>query len=97
MKIESSFIKRVGHATVLFSILGLGSPGVFATEETAGVPESDAIKSEECLAFEKDIDADLGDVLKAGCEPTLAQMSALMDNPLGNVAMLFTQFDYYKM
>jgi hypothetical protein len=24
-------------------------------------------------------------------------MSALMDNPLGNVAMLFTQFDYYKM
>ena len=24
-------------------------------------------------------------------------MSALMDNPLGNVAMLFTQFDVYLM
>ena len=24
-------------------------------------------------------------------------MSALMDNPLGNVAMLFTQFDLYRM
>ena len=54
-------------------------------------------RSEECLAFAKDIDADLGEVIRAGCKPTLAQMSALMDNPLGNVAMLFTQFDLYKM
>jgi len=54
-------------------------------------------KSAQCAEFAKDINADLGDVLRAGCEPTLAQMSALMDNPLGNVAMLFTQFDLYKM
>lgn len=53
--------------------------------------------TEECRAFAADPDADLGEVLKAGCEPTLAQMSALMDNPLGNVAMLFTQFDVYNM
>ena len=50
-----------------------------------------------CLEFAKDNDADLGAVMQAGCEPTLAQMSKLMDNPLGNVAMLFTQFDLYKM
>jgi hypothetical protein len=59
--------------------------------------EADAPKSAQCAEFEKDIDADLGAVLKAGCEPTLAQMSALMDNPLGNVAMLFTQFDLTRM
>jgi hypothetical protein len=53
--------------------------------------------SPECAAFRKDLDADLGEVLRAGCEPTLAQMSALMDNPLGNVAMLFTQFDLVVM
>jgi hypothetical protein len=52
--------------------------------------------SPECAEFAKDPDADLGKVLKAGCKPTLAQMSALMDNPLGNVAMLFTQFDVYS-
>jgi hypothetical protein len=97
MKFKSRITKRVGQIALLFSMLGLTSPGVFATEETADTPESDAIKSEECLKFEADIDADLGEVLKAGCKPTLAQMSALMDNPLGNVAMLFTQFDYYKM
>jgi hypothetical protein len=53
--------------------------------------------SAECDRLAQDVDADLGEVLEAGCEPTLAQMSKLMDNPLGNVAMLFTQFDLYKM
>lgn len=61
-------------------------------------PSADeAAQSEQCRAFARDIDADLGDVLRAGCQPTLEQMSALMDNPLGNVAMFFNQFDYYRM
>jgi hypothetical protein len=97
MKFKSRITTRVGHIALLFSMFGLASPGVFATEETADAPESDAIKSEECLKLEADIDADLGDVINAGCKPSLAQMSALMDNPVGNVAMLFTQFDYYKL
>ena len=53
--------------------------------------------SAECAAFAKDPDADLGAVLRAGCKPTLAQMSRLMDNPLGNVAMWFNQFDAYVL
>jgi hypothetical protein len=59
--------------------------------------DTTSVMSEECVRLRADIDADLGQVLKAGCEPTLAQMSALMDNPLGNVAMLFNQYDSYKM
>ena len=55
--------------------------------------EGAAPSSPECAAFAADPDADVGDIIRAGCQPTLAQMSALMDNPLGNVAMLFTQFD----
>jgi hypothetical protein len=51
--------------------------------------------SPECAAFAADRYADLGDVLHAGCKPTLPQMSKLMDNPLGNVAMLFLQYDQY--
>ncbi len=39
----------------------------------------------------------IGDIIKDGCQPNTAQMSALMDNPLGNVAMLFTQFDLVRM
>ena len=53
--------------------------------------------SAECRAFRRDPDADLGAVLKAGCEPTTGQMSRLMDNPLGNVAMWINQIDLYSL
>ncbi len=82
--------------------LGLGTDGssdlplLLADASEIAAAEAEP-KSAECAAFEKDIDANLGDVLRAGCEPTLAQMSALMDNPLGNVAMFFNQFDLYQM
>jgi len=60
------------------------------SDEAPGEPPS-----AECQAFAADPDADVGDIMRAGCKPTLGQMAALMDNPLGNVAMLFTQFDWY--
>ena len=59
--------------------------------------ETKADNYEVCAAYRADIDADLGDLLRAGCEPTLAQMSALMDNPIGNVAMMFNQYDAYNI
>ncbi len=46
-----------------------------AAEEAKG---ESAPKSEECVQFAADADADLGDVIRAGCKPTLAQMSALV-------------------
>jgi hypothetical protein len=64
---------------------------------TSAQEESEAAVSAECERFAQDRNADLGEVIRAGCKPTLAQMSALMDNPLGNVAMLFTQYDLYNM
>jgi hypothetical protein len=73
---------------------GLNKSIQWAAADDKGEPKP---KSAQCLEFEKDENADLGAVLKAGCKPTLGQMSALMDNPLGNVAMLFTQFDLSRM
>ena len=68
-------------------------PWLLAQAEGEAAAEGDV--NPQCAAFAANPDADLGDVLHAGCKPTLKQMSALMDNPLGNVAMLFTQFDIY--
>ena len=51
----------------------------------------------DCARFARQAEPDMGEMLRAGCQPSTAQMSALMDNPLGNVAMLFTQFDLYRM
>jgi hypothetical protein len=78
-------------------------PTMLAQADTGAGDEPDSGLDETadnyavCAAFRNDVDADLGKVLKAGCEPTLAQMSALMDNPIGNVAMMFNQVDYYRM
>ena len=81
-------------------LAGLKLPTLLAdasdTTDDAGEEEK-ADNYEVCAAFRADRDADLGEVLKAGCEPTLSQMSALMDNPIGNVAMLFNQYDAYNI
>ena len=57
----------------------LGNPVCLAQTDSAPAGEA---HSEQCLAFSKDIHADLGEVLRAGCEPTLPQIFKLMDNPL---------------
>ena len=65
------------------------------------IAQADSKKPEEvpanCRVFQDNPSSDIGDIIRAGCKPSLAQMSALMDNPLGNVAMLFTQFDWTKL
>ncbi len=48
--------------------------------------------SAECIAFRANVDANIGDIMRAGCEPTLGQMSKLMDNPIGNVAMWIARY-----
>jgi hypothetical protein len=53
--------------------------------------------SAECVAFRADVDANIGDIMRAGCEPTLGQMSKLMDNPIGNVAMWINQVDIFGL
>jgi hypothetical protein len=70
--------------------------GALPDEAPAG-EEAKPDNYEVCAKYRADIDADLGAVLRAGCEPTLAQMSALMDNPIGNLAMLFNQYDAYSI
>ncbi len=53
--------------------------------------------SAECIDFRYDVDANIGDIMRAGCEPTLGQMSKLMDNPIGNVAMWINQVDLFDL
>ena len=71
--------------------------GVATASEPGEAADETAATNPQCAAFAADPKADVGDIMRAGCQPTLAQMSALMDNPLGNVAMLFTQFDMYQL
>ena len=77
-------------------LAGLNLPTMLPDYQNTDVDDDSADEgshSPECARLRADRDADLGVVLKAGCEPTLAQMSRLMDNPIGNVAMMFNQYD----
>ena len=91
--ITQSMVKFVGALAAIMVSLFFFSPSSFAANQST----DEEPRSAQCAAFAKDPNADVGDVIRAGCQPTLAQMSELMDNPLGNVAMLFTQFDVYEM
>ena len=81
-----------GALTIIMLATGLGAATVSLAQEADQAPAEPL--SEECKAFAADLNADVGDIMRAGCKPTVGQMSALMDNPLGNVAMLFTQVDW---
>ena len=47
-----------------------------------------------CHRLQQDFDIDLKQVVKAGCDPSTEQIAKLMDNPVGNLVLLFNQFDY---
>ena len=68
----------------------------FAETDNTSEGEAEPL-SPECEKFANDPHADLGDVLRAGCQPSLEQMSRLMDNPLGNVAMWINQYDGFVL
>jgi len=68
-----------------------------ASADGGSAGDDEQTKNLQCAAFEKDPDADMGEVIEAGCQPTTAQMARLMDNPLGSMAALFTQIDYYQL
>ena len=76
-------------ATLLFILV---SASVSSSQDAA-----EEELSAECVRMRQDVNADLAKQNEMGCPPSLAQMSKLMDNPIGNVAMLFTQFDFYRM
>jgi hypothetical protein len=50
--------------------------------------------AETCARLQQNFDIDLKEVVKAGCEPSNEQISKLMDNPVGNLVLLFNQYDY---
>jgi hypothetical protein len=95
--LKNSFPFTFMVAVLFMTFLGTSGPVIAADESTKDATSTEEPMSAQCNEFAKDPNADLGEVIRAGCKPTLAQMSKLMDNPLGNVAMLFTQFDVYKM
>jgi len=75
----------------LLSSLGVSAANLPELGATTAPPKADA---ETCQPLQQDFDIDLKQVVKAGCEPSTEQIAKLMDNPVGNLVLLFNQFDY---
>ena len=93
MSQKKPLIRTVGVVSLSVLVFGFGSS--FAAESSDVATEEEL--SPECIRMREDVNADLAKQNEMGCPPSIAQMSKLMDNPIGNVAMLFTQFDFYRM
>jgi hypothetical protein len=76
-------IWAVGAAVVT----ALAAASAFAQE----IPSN---KPAHCAALEQDLFIDLKEVIKAGCTPSPAQISKLLENPVGNFVAIPFQYDY---
>ena len=63
----------------------------------ANTSAPDQKKAVDCAALQQDLFIDLKEVVKAGCTPSEAQIAKLMDNPVGNFAAVFFQYDYIQL
>ena len=63
------------HGMICALIAGSFAASVVAAPDSA---EADKSPSADCAKFSQQADADIGDIIRAGCKPTLAQMSALI-------------------
>jgi len=54
-------------------------------------------KPAHCVALEQDLFIDLKEVVKAGCTPSPAQLSKLLENPVANFVSLPLQYDYITL
>ena len=67
----------------------------------AGTPgyaqEPPATKPARCAELEQDLFIDLKEVVKAGCTPSMAQISKLLENPVANFVSIPIQYDYITL
>jgi len=54
-------------------------------------------KPAACAALEQDLFIDLKVVVKAGCTPSLAQISKLLENRVANFVSIPIQYDYITL
>ena len=63
--------------------------------QAAGQASGTAV--DPCPELTRRLDIDLKEVVRAGCEPSQAQIAQLMSNPVGNLILLVNQFDYLQI
>ncbi len=76
--------------TLLLLVILLMAPGLARSEAKSSGSDKDdrQDRSNKCAELTSRLDIDLKEVVRAGCEPSPAQLSKLMDNPVGNLVLI---------
>jgi hypothetical protein len=59
--------------------------------------QNQPVVSDKCAELTSRLDIDLKEVVRAGCKPSQAQISKLMDNPVGNLVIISNQFNWIQL
>lgn len=81
---------RLNHETMITA----GAVAVALAATVAFAQEPPPTKPAQCAKLEQDLFIDLKEVVKAGCTPSPAQISKLLENPVANFVSIPFQYDY---
>jgi hypothetical protein len=91
---------RLTALLLLLILLFVPSRGKAESEPPGSVKakrQNQSANSSKCAELTSRLDIDLKEVVRAGCEPSAAQLSHLMDNPVGNLVFLDNEFDWIQL
>lgn len=89
--------------SVVFALLVSGAVPCPAGAQTAsaagGRPDqqTQAQAKDRCAELTGRVDIDLKEVVRAGCQPSQAQIAKIMDNPVGNLVIVSNQFNWIQL
>src|SRR5512134_2551744 len=76
------------------SLIAAAAVAVALAVTSGYAQEAPAAKPARCAELEQDLFIDLKEVVKAGCTPSPAQISKLLENPVANFVSMPVQYDY---
>ena len=91
-----------GSAVALFLAALLLIPNLAGAADgaagaTKGAGQEQPAVSDKCKELTSRIDIDLKEVVKAGCQPSQAQIAKMMDNPVGSLVFIANQFYWTQL
>ncbi len=86
----------------LILLIQVANPGTAAAETVSSAPAKQnqpdqPASADKCAELTSRLDIDLKEVVRAGCKPSQAQISKLMDNPVGNLVIISNQFNWTQL
>ncbi len=92
---HGSIMHRLSFLLLLAALLMIPTLAASADLTTGSAQDSQQSKpevSDKCRELTSRVDIDLKEVVRAGCQPSQAQLSKMMDNPVGSLVFVANQF-----